>query len=101
MRIYPAAVAVFAGLIAGCAGQPADVTPAGSSQPGHTDRPARAGKYTVREREGVKLYCVDQKVLGSHARVSELCMTESEWKEAEAEIRRQLEHEGNVRPQPR
>jgi hypothetical protein len=97
MRTCPSAIAVLAALIAGCAGQPADVTPASTPQSGDASRPSRAGKYTVRERNGVKLYCVDQKILGSHARFSELCMTESEWKEAEYAVQRQMDRE--VRPQ--
>lgn len=81
-------------MVSGCAG-PGPAAESSSPQSlGETaaapQRPAKNSKYSVKEKDGVKLYCIDEKELGSRARVTRQCLTEAEWREVQDLTRREM-----------
>ena len=81
-------------IVSGCAG-PGPAAQSASPQSlgeagGAAQRADKNSKYSVKEKDGVKLYCIDEKEVGSHARVTRQCLTEAEWREVQDLTRREM-----------
>lgn len=81
-------------IASGCAGPSPKVdsasTPSLGEEAAAAPRPSKDSKYSVKEKDGVKLYCKEETAVGSHARVAKQCLTEAEWREVQEETRRSL-----------
>jgi hypothetical protein len=91
-------------LIAGCAAEPAQVTPTrfeATDAPAATtlDAALREG-YKIVDEDGRQLYCRETMKLGSHVRKERTCMTEQEFLAARADSQRKAETMKNYRIPP-
>lgn len=81
-------------IVSGCAGSSPAMDSARPQSLGEetvaAQRPGKDSKYSVKEKDGVKLYCKEETAVGSHARVAKQCLTEAEWREVQDETRRVL-----------
>jgi hypothetical protein len=89
-------------IVSGCAGSSPAVDSASPQsldvKPAVPQRPRNDSKYSVKEKDGVKLYCKEETAVGSHARVAKQCLTEAEWREVQDETRRVLRRPVMPRP---
>ena len=95
MRMSP--FVVVAGLLAGCASQPAGPE---LQNPVPTVQQALVEGYRVVNEGGQTLYCRDQLMTGSHMRKETICLTEEQRDMAREASRRNLEQMQQRLPPP-